>query len=476
MIEFIDVNYRVGEYAILTGINLKIRGGECVLLAGESGSGKTTLTKLINGLIPHFYSSGQLDGEVNVNGEPVAETSMYKLAEMIGSVFQNPKSQFFYTDSSAEIAFGLENRCVPPEKIRQRIVAAANELGIENLLGRNIFKLSGGEKQIIAFASVYAAEPEIYVLDEPSSNLDNTSVERLKELLHYIKAQGKTVIIAEYRLNYLRSAIDRVVYLKDRRIMQEFTAAQFLALSEREQISMGLRTLKETRITIPECTAVKGELCIERIISRYTKQEICFGASSGDVIGIVGKNGVGKTTLCKIICGLLKEQSGTVSYQGKKLTRRQRQRLCAMVMQDVNHQLFTDSVVDECELAAPDASKEKIDKLLQGSDLLPYKEVHPAVLSGGQRQRLAVCQAVLSGKKVVIFDEPTSGLDYTHMMQTGEIIQKLSHEGYIVLVITHDYEFLNLICHSVIQLGGQGAVKGEMQSEEKMEEKEKKLV
>lgn len=476
MIELIDVNYRVAEYAILTGINLKIHKGECILLAGESGSGKTTLTKLINGLIPHFYSNGQLGGGVFVQGVLVAETEMYKLAEKIGSVFQNPKSQFFYTDSSAEIAFGLENRDVPPEKIRQRIQATANELGIENLLGRNIFKLSGGEKQIIAFASAYAAEPEIYVLDEPSSNLDNTSVERLKELLHYIKAQGKTVIIAEHRLNYLRSAIDRVVYLKGGRIMQEFTAAQFSALSERERILMGLRTLKETRITIPECTAVKGELCIERIISRYTKQEICFGASSGDVIGIVGKNGVGKTTLCKIICGLLKEQSGTVSYQGKKLTRRQRQRLCAMVMQDVNHQLFTDSVVDECELAAPDASKEKIDKLLQGSDLLPYKEVHPAVLSGGQRQRLAVCQAVLSGKKVVIFDEPTSGLDYTHMMQTGEIIQKLSREGYIVLVITHDYEFLNLVCHSVIQLGGQGAVKGRMQSEEEMEEKEKKLV
>ncbi len=476
MIEFIDVNYRVAEYAILTGINLKIQKGECVLLVGESGSGKTTLTKLINGLIPHFYSNGQLGGGVFVQGVLVAETEMYKLSEKIGSVFQNPKSQFFYTDSSAEIAFGLENRGVSPEKIRQRIQATANELGIEKLLGRNIFKLSGGEKQIIAFASAYAAEPEIYVLDEPSSNLDNISVERLKKLLHYIKSKGKTVIIAEHRLNYLRSAIDRVIYLKAGQVMREFTARQFSTLSERERISMGLRTLKETRITIPECTAVKGELCIGRIFSPYTKQEICFGASSGDVIGIVGNNGVGKTTLCKMICGLLKEQSGTVSYQGKKLTRRQRQRLCAMVMQDVNHQLFTDSVVDECELAAPDASKEKIDKILQGFDLLSYKEVHPAVLSGGQRQRLAVCQAVLSGKKVVIFDEPTSGLDYTHMMQTGEIIKKLSHEGYIVLVITHDYEFLNLVCHSVIQLYGQGAVKGRARSEEEIEEKEKKLV
>ena len=454
MIEFIDVNYRVADYVILTGINLKIHKGECLLLAGESGSGKTTLTKLINGLIPHFYSNGELSGAVSIQGEKVAETEMYRLAEKIGSVFQNPKSQFFYTDSSSEIAFGLENRGVPPEKIRQRIATTANELGIENLLGRNIFKLSGGEKQSIAFASAYAGEPEIYVLDEPSSNLDNLSAARLTKLLHYIKAQGKTLIIAEHRLNYLSSVIDRVVYLKGGRIMQEFTVAQFRTLTEGERIAMGLRTLKETQITIPKCTDLKGELCVERIISRYKEEEISFGANSGDVIGIVGKNGAGKTTLCKIICGLLKEQSGRVIYQGKKLTRRQRQRLCAMVMQDVNHQLFTDSIVEECELAAPEASKEKIDKLLQGFDLLPYKEVHPAVLSGGQRQRLAVCQAVLSGKKVVIFDEPTSGLDYKHMMQTGEIIQKLSREGYIVLVITHDYEFLNLVCHSVIQLNG----------------------
>ena len=454
MIEFIDVNYRVADYVILTGINLKIHKGECLLLAGESGSGKTTLTKLINGLIPHFYSNGELSGGVSIQGEKVAETEIYRLAEKIGSVFQNPKSQFFYTDTSSEIAFGLENRGVPPEKIRQRIATTANELGIENLLGRNIFQLSGGEKQSIAFASAYAGEPEIYVLDEPSSNLDNMFAEHLKELLRYIKAQGKTVIIAEHRLNYLSSVIDRAVYLKGGRIMQEFTAAQFRTLTERERISMGLRTLKETQITIPKCTDLKGELCVERIISPYMEQEISFGAFSGDVIGIVGKNGAGKTTLCKIICGLLKEQSGRVIYQGKKLTRRQRQRLCAMVMQDVNHQLFTDSIVEECELAAPEASKEKIDKLLQGFDLLPYKEVHPAVLSGGQRQRLAVCQAVLSGKKLVIFDEPTSGLDYKHMMQTGEIIQKLSREGYIVLVITHDYEFLNLVCHSVIQLNG----------------------
>ena len=187
---------------------------------------------------------------------------------------------------------------------------------------------------LIAFASAYAAEPEIYVLDEPSSNLDNTSVERLKGLLHYIKAQGKTVIIAEHRLNYLQSVADRVVYLRGGRIMREFKAAQFRALSERERISMGLRTLKETRITIPECTTVKGELCIERIYSRYMKQEICFGASAGDVIGITGKNGVGKTTLCKMICGLLKKSHARRKQAVLHLQLRQQKRMNKIAYSD----------------------------------------------------------------------------------------------------------------------------------------------
>ena len=454
MVEFIDVNYTVDEYTILREINFKISPGECILFAGESGSGKTTLTKLINGLIPHFYSCGQLDGCVRVQGVSVAETKMYKLAEKIGSVFQNPKSQFFYMDSSAEISFGMENQGILPEQIRQRIMTTAKDLGIENLLDRNIFKLSGGEKQIVAFASVYATNPEIYVLDEPSSNLDNKSIERLKELLYYIKAQGKTIIIAEHRLNYLRSVVDRILYIRDGGITQEFTVQKLLSLSENERITMGLREFKESRINIPKCTATGGELCIEGLTSRRIKQKICFGASAGDIIGIIGKNGVGKTTLCRIICGLLKEQSGAVSYQGKKLTRRQRQKLCAMVMQDVNHQLFADSVEAECELAAPNETTEMIDQLLCKFDLLPCRQVHPAVLSGGQRQRLAVCQAVLSGKRIMIFDEPTSGLDYVHMVQTSEILRKLSDEGYIVLVITHDYEFLNLVCSSFIKLNG----------------------
>ena len=474
MIELLDVNYTVNEYAILRGINLKINPGECILFVGESGSGKTTLTKLINGLIPHFYSCGQLDGSVRVQGFTVAETEMYKLAEKIGNVFQNPKTQFFYTDSSAEIAFGLENQGIPAEQIRQRIANTVENLGIKNLLGRNIFKLSGGEKQIIAFASAYATEPEIYVLDEPSSNLDNESVCRLKELLHYIKEQGKTVIIAEHRLNYLSSLADRIVYIKGGRITKEFTARQFFSLTENERISMGLRDFKKTRVNIPECKTGNGEFFVEKLCSHYMKKEISFGASGGDVIGIIGKNGVGKTTFCKMIWGLLKEQSGTVGYHGKKLTRRQRQKLCAMVMQDVNHQLFADSVEDECELAVPTASEETINKLLCKFDLLSYKKLHPAVLSGGQRQRLAVCQTVLSGKKIMIFDEPTSGLDYIHMVQTGEIIQKLSNEGYIILVITHDYEFLNLACHSFVKLDEQD--RGQMQGGIPVEEKEEKLV
>mgnify|MGYP002856151670 CR=1 FL=1 len=452
MVELRNVSYDIEEQEILNNINLTIKKGECILFAGESGSGKTTLTKIINGLIPHFYSSGKLIGSATVCGESVAEIEMYRLAETIGNVFQNPKSQFFYMDSTAEISFGLENKGVSPEEIRNIITKVKEELGIEHLLGRNIFRLSGGEKQMIAFASVYVTNPEIYVLDEPSSNLDNESMDRFGELIQRIKMQGKTVILAEHRLSYVKSVIDRMIYLQDGRIAHEFTRNQIDSLSDRERMSMGLRSLRKCEIGIPRFISKDGELCIRELCSYYTEQKISFGASSGDVIGIIGKNGMGKTTLCKMICGLIKEQSGTVIYHEKKLSAKKRQRLCAMVMQDVNHQLFADSVYEECELVAPDAKENEIKHILSRFDLLPFMEAHPAILSGGQRQRLAVCQAILSEKRILIFDEPTSGLDYRHMIQTSVMIRELSKKGMIVLVITHDYEFMNLTCHGYIML------------------------
>ena len=240
MIKFENVNVTMQGKRILSDVNLEIQDGEFVLICGESGCGKTTMTKLINGLIPHFVRDVSVDGTITVYGKNVAEMPMYEIAELVGSVFQNPRTQFFYTNSNAEMAFGLENRGVEPEYIRKRIKNTINELDIEKLEDRNVFSMSGGEKQLLAFASVYAMNPQIYVLDEPSANLDMAGIKRLSERLRVIKGKGHAVVVAEHRLSWVQQFADRILYMKEGHIEREFTPSEFRALSDSEREQLGL--------------------------------------------------------------------------------------------------------------------------------------------------------------------------------------------------------------------------------------------
>ena len=458
MIKFENVNVTMQGKRILSDINLEIQDGEFVLICGESGCGKTTMTKLINGLIPHFVRDVSVDGTITVCGKNVAEMPMYEIAELVGSVFQNPRTQFFYTNSNAEMAFGLENRGVEPEYIRKRIKNTINELDIEKLEDRDVFSMSGGEKQLLAFASVYAMNPQIYVLDEPSANLDIAAMEKLSERMKVIKEKGHTVVVAEHRLAWIQKFADRIIYMKEGRIEQEFTSDEFKALSDLKRKQMGLRSIVPAQIQIPEITG-NSEDAVLQIYNLSCKrkkqmifQNISLSARAGDIIGITGKNGAGKSTFCNCLCGLLKPKGGEILYQGKKQSEKARTKLFGMVMQEVNHQLFSDSVKNECLLANEDASEQEIRELLEEFDLKEYAEYHPMILSGGQRQRLAVCQAVMSGKKLLIFDEPTSGLDFRHMCQVEKLMKQLSEEKYIIIVVTHDYEFLNRACKRYIRI------------------------
>lgn len=252
MIKLENVNVHIQGQNILSDINLNIKDGEFVLICGDSGCGKTTMTKLINGLIPHFVKDAEVSGNVMVSGKDVASTEMYEMAEIVGSVFQNPKTQFFHTNSSAEMAFGLENRGDDPETIRKRVAETVRELDIENLADRNVFAMSGGEKQLLAFASVYAMNPEVYVLDEPSANLDTVGIEKLCRRLELIKREGHTVIVAEHRLAWLMSLADRVLYMRAGRIEREFSRDKFMHLSDDERTSLGLRSIQMENIEIPE--------------------------------------------------------------------------------------------------------------------------------------------------------------------------------------------------------------------------------
>ena len=470
MIKFENVNVTIQEKRILSDVNLEIQDGEFVLICGESGCGKTTMTKLINGLIPHFIA-GEFSGSVlkqmdeayefislNNNLNTTIEMPMYEIAELVGSVFQNPRTQFFYTNSNAEMAFGLENRGVEPEYIRKRIKNTINELDIEKLEDRNVFSMSGGEKQLLAFASVYAMNPQIYVLDEPSANLDIAAMEKLSERMKVIKEKGHTVIVAEHRLAWIQKFADRIIYIKEGRIEQEFTSDEFKALSDLRREQMGLRSIIPEQIQIPEIT-VNSEDAVLQVcnLSGKRKKQMIFenislSAGEGDIIGITGENGAGKSTFCNCLCGLLKPKNGEILYKGKRLSEKARTKLFGMVMQEVNHQLFSDSVKNECLLANEEASEQKIRELLEKFDLEEYAEYHPMILSGGQRQRLAICQAVMGGKKLLIFDEPTSGLDFKHMCQVEKLMKQLSEEKYIIIVVTHDYEFLNRTCKGYIRI------------------------
>ena len=214
MIQLKNINfcYAGGENAgRLEQINLEIPDGQVVLLCGRSGCGKTTLTRLINGLIPNYYE-GELSGEVLLDGKNISRLPLYETAKYVGSVFQNPRTQFFTVDSTSELAFGCENQGLPESEIIHRVKSTAVQFDMEDLLGKNIFRLSGGEKQKIACASVSVINPPVIVLDEPSSNLDQSATEDLRRMIRIWKQQGKTILIAEHRLYYLKELIDRVLY------------------------------------------------------------------------------------------------------------------------------------------------------------------------------------------------------------------------------------------------------------------------
>ena len=461
MIEVKNVSFSyAGAEAGLFDLSFSVGPGECVLLCGESGCGKTTVTKLINGLIPYFTEGCSLSGEVLVHGLTVKNTEAYAMARYVGSVFQNPKSQFFNLDTDSELAFGLENQGKPPELIRRRTEETVQKLRLEALVGRNIFSLSGGEKQTLAFASVYAMQPAVFVLDEPTANLDREAIARLRSQILLLKEQGHTVLVAEHRLYFLTDIIDRALYFRSGKLARVFTGRAFQSLSEEERTAMGLRTLAEKELSLPPAPE-SGEgdgLLVQNLTCAYSKgkpvvEGLSFYAEPGIVVAVTGHNGVGKTTLVRCLCGLMKQQSGTIALSGAVLNEKKRRRESFLVMQDVNHQLFYDSVWNECEQAAGDgAEPKKLEAVLEQFELLACKERHPMALSGGQKQRLAVATAVLSGKRVLIFDEPTSGLDYRRMKSVSRVVRALAEQGHIVLVVSHDREFMQEACDQVLEL------------------------
>ena len=486
MIEIKNASFRYKGSAKddIKNISLKIKEGETILLCGASGCGKTTITRLINGLIPHYYR-GDLRGDTYVKTLDIKKTELYQLAGLVGSVFQNPRSQFFSIDTDGEIVFGLENIGLPVEEIKRRKENIVKSMSLENLIGRSLFQLSGGEKQKIACASVAALNPQIILLDEPSSNLDWHAIDELKDIIIRWKKEGKTIVISEHRLWYLKDVIDKAVYMENGEIVKTWDGKDFIKLSEEELAKMQLRPVNLELKYIKQFaddSSDKGreevainkdeEIIIRNFYFSYEREKYFFvkkpfikeksaqyelaipeiKLQKNSITAIIGNNGAGKSTFLRCLCGLEKDCKGEIEiggelYKGKSLVNK-----CYMVMQDVNHQLFTDSVDSEVLLSMNKENVSLCEDILTDLGLIKYKEKHPMALSGGQKQRVAIASAIAAEAELLLFDEPTSGLDYSHMCTVAELLKKLAKQGKTILVSTHDPELIKLCCTHVIRI------------------------
>lgn len=458
VIRFEDVSFEYpgAETESIHHIDLVIKEGEFLVLTGGSGCGKTTLTRLINGLAEKFYE-GSLKGCITLLGRNISEYPLYEIGKKVGSIFQDPKSQFFSSVTEDEIAFGCENYGVPYEKLDGCVSNAIKRINGDMLRGKEIYPMSSGEKQKIAVASVNAVDPEIYVFDEPSANLDMHSVEALKNLMRQLKAEGHTIIVAEHRLYYLAGIADCFLYMKNGCIKDEWTPEELLSMSEDKRKKIGIRAVDLRCIegNIPPPTQEKKlTLEVKDLAFSYRKHPVfhnlSFRAYAGDLIAIIGRNGIGKTTLSNILCGIQKESGGQVLYNGKEVSKRKRKEFSYFVTQNTDCQLFGDSVEEELLLNRKGSTQEQRDDLLKLYGLFEWKERHPATLSGGQKQRLTLAVSDWIDTPILILDEPTSGLDFKNMVRISEHLKALAQKGKTILIITHDYEFAAMTCNRVL--------------------------
>ncbi|MEM9133437.1 MAG: ABC transporter ATP-binding protein [Actinomycetota bacterium] len=472
------------EQPALADVSVEIAAGELVLVCGRSGCGKSTLLKLLNGVAPGF-EEGEVAGSIRVADIDPGQVTMQELSATVGSVFQHPRSQLFSIDTVDELLFGCGNHRVDREVMLGRLDETVAAFGIEEFLDRSTFRLSGGEAQKIVCASTHMNRPSVYVLDEPSANLDDGAIDQLVEVLVALKRSGATIVVAEHRLHYLADLCDRVLYLDEGRLVAQYTGDEFRALDDDRRSTMGLRATAVEQLSADgdgdgagdgddvgdgdgagEGRAASGEsapdptadaVTVERLRCRRRRRTIVDVAGlelpKHSVIALTGPNGVGKSTFLAGLSGAMKADA--VVDDGGKLSRRQRLRRSFVVMQDVHQQLFGESVLDEVLLGHDlddEARLAQADDVLTSLGLASRRDVHPYCLFGGEKQRTAVAAALLANTRYLLFDEPTSGIDLDHMTRFGRLLQEIKGSVDLVIVATHDREFVRSCADHVVEL------------------------
>ena len=477
----------------LKDVDLSADAGSLTLVCGASGCGKSTLMKALTGLVPQM-TPGELDGVVSINGRNLADVALTDVGHLCSSVFQNPRTQFFCDTVAEELAFCGENYGRERATLRQQSERAAKLMGISHLMERKLTTLSGGQLQKVALACALASGAPVLLADEPTSNLDPAAISEVRAALKVLKEQGLTIVVVEHRLHFLRGLADQVLLMESGRVTRRWNGAEFFSMGQAQRRSLGLRTLvdpgppetwvgqvKEGRQEKQTGRQEKQVGRQEKQVGRQEKREatpsqirlscrglsFAYGASpvfegldadfpAGQITCIAGANGVGKTTLVRVLCGLAAPSSGSISMDGVPASRKTRRSACALVMQDTGRQLFSDTLAGELTIGASHASGQRGEQLLADFDLANLGERHPLSLSGGQKQRLVIAAARATGRPIVILDEPTSGVDARHLDSITATLRRIADEGAAVVVVTHDGEFAAACADRLITLTATG--------------------
>ena len=496
MIEINNVTftYAEGKKPALNDVSLSINDSEFILIAGPSGCGKSTLCRCINGLVPSFYG-GKISGSVTVQNIDTLHTPTKEMAKTVGMVFQDPENQLVATDVEREIAFGLENLGLSKTLIAKRIEEVLDTVGIDHLRHRQITTLSGGEKQKTAIASVLVLHPEILVLDEPTSELDPKGAEEVIQLVKRLNEEfGLTVLLVEHRIDRVLQSVDRLILMNNGMIAYDGNPRDWIhhvgdtlpdigvppitrlsvALQKKNIDTKTPLTIKEGRQNFSSVFKSKkfkktdfssirksknsndSVVAIKNLWYKYPDSPtilrgINLSISKGEFVSLIGRNASGKTTLAKMLNGLLKPTKGTVEINGINTTKTSVETLSkyvGYVFQDPNVHLFADTVEEEITFMmhnlgfSPKSTEESLEKMLKQFNLNYCRYAYPRSLSTGEKQRIALSSVLAANPQLLILDEPTRGLDYELKKTLMHHLKTYQQNGGTILLITHDIELI----------------------------------
>lgn len=485
--------YRAQKKPTLKEINLDIYPGERVLIAGPSGCGKSTLAGCINGLNP-FSNPGECSGELIVDGVDAPKSSIFQLSAYVGTVLQDPDGQFIGLTVGEDIAFALENSCMPQDEMHEITRHAAELVGIQDHLDFAPHELSGGQKQRVSLAGVMVDQVKILLFDEPLANLDPATGKQTIELIDEIQEKtDTTVVIIEHRLeDVLWRDVDRIVLMGDGKILADLHPDELLSTRLLEE--NGIREplyLTALRYAGVELAPAKKPAHVDSVVideadrkkmtdwfwsrpaaeaekehepllevrnltfgyerGRQTLRDVSLTIHKGEMVSIVGKNGAGKSTFSKLVCGFETPDSGEILFQGRDLLQeniRHRAKHIGYVMQNPNQMISKTMIFDEVALSLRNMGKseeeirEKVEETLKVCGLFPFRNWPVSALSFGQKKRVTIASVLVQDPELIILDELTAGQDFHHYTEIMEFLRGLNEKGVTVVMITHDMHLM----------------------------------